>query len=501
MTSEAAQAQGRVSYRRHRFRGSDSVGLAPIHWIQLSAKNDPARRYSPPASRVCGQSNPKVCRYSNRLHRTKLSAEEEEASMKSKRRDSRRCEQVRLAGNQSRKQQVQVQVQVQVPAAVLLVLSCCVLVIPPCTGQGSDCSCNETNSRCDESGLCRCDPGWGGERCERCVPMPGCLHGSCQQPWQCSCEAGWGGRFCDKDLSVCSEQQPCLNGATCVMEDSGEYTCLCPDGFHGRRCRLKTGPCHQRRSPCRNGGLCEDADGFAAALTCRCLAGFTGSRCETDVDDCLISPCANGATCVDAINRFSCLCPAGFAGRFCTVNLDDCASRPCLNGARCLDRGGGFHCICRPGYDGVTCEAALRAQNDHEHSWAKLAWEGGVRPHLTTEGKSQRSRTTNSSHHGDRLLKVTVSERGGAGLSGVQLVVLLVLAGLTVGVVVLTAAHILHGHAHSWSMTSSPQQQRQKSNRPDEQECRISVLNVAEPEKKKMNAEQPRREVKGHRLT
>ena len=49
------------------------------------------------------------------------------------------------------------------------------------------------------------------------------------------------------DLSVCSEQQPCQHGATCVMEDSGDYTCLCPEGFHGRNCQLKVGPCHQRR--------------------------------------------------------------------------------------------------------------------------------------------------------------------------------------------------------------------------------------------------------------
>lgn len=147
--------------------------------------------------------------------------------------------------------------------------------------------------------VCRCDPGWDGEQCERCVPMPGCLHGSCQQPWQCSCEPGWGGRFCDKgqkhdskrffflvlqkvstslwmlkhlfshfcvfsffldqpfskhpifsvsDLFVCAEQQPCQNGATCLMEDSGKYTCVCPEGFHGTNCQLKAGPCHQRRS-------------------------------------------------------------------------------------------------------------------------------------------------------------------------------------------------------------------------------------------------------------
>ncbi|XP_068183908.1 protein delta homolog 2 [Antennarius striatus] len=383
-------------------------------------------------------------------------------------------------------------------AAVLLLLSCGVLVVPPCRGQESDCSCDDTNSRCDESGVCRCDPGWDGEHCERCVPTPGCLHGSCQQPWQCTCEAGWAGRFCDKDLSVCDQQQPCRNGATCLMEDNGEFTCLCPEGFHGRKCHLKAGPCHQSRSPCKNGGLCEDADGFAAALTCRCLAGFTGRRCETDVDDCLMRPCANGATCLDGVNRFSCLCPAGFAGRFCTVNLDDCESRPCLNGGRCLDGAGGFRCVCRPGYAGVTCETKMSGDNDHERSWMKLGWEGGggVRPHLTTGGRSQRSRTTNSSHHGDRLLKVTVSERsGGGGLSDVQLIVLLVLAAMTVGVVSLTAALVLQGccrdcgHTPGWQMTSSSRQRRRKSDGLDEQECRISVLNIAEPEKKKMNAD------------
>ncbi|KAG7233068.1 hypothetical protein INR49_007522 [Caranx melampygus] len=320
---------------------------------------------------------------------------------------------------------------------------------------------------------CWCDPGWAGERCERCVLMPGCVHGSCEQPWQCSCDLGWGGRFCDKDLSVCSERQPCQNGATCVMEDSGEYTCL---------------------SPCKNGGLCEDADGFAEELTCRCLAGFTGQRCETDVDDCLMAPCGNGATCLDGINRFSCLCPAGFTGRFCTVNLDDCASQPCFNAGRCLDRAAGFQCICQPGYTGATCETPLRNQDTHELG---RTGRGGVRHHMTTGGNQRTG--SNSSRYDERLFKVTVSERGTSGLTEVQFIILLVLAGLTFTVVLLTAAVVLQGHCRrcghapclplSSSLTSSSRQGEKSRRRAqlDKRDGQISFLNTAEPEKKKVN--------------
>ncbi|XP_054881676.1 protein delta homolog 2 [Poeciliopsis prolifica] len=390
-------------------------------------------------------------------------------------------------------------------AGVLLMLSCVRLLLfapSPCAGEGSDCSCNATNSRCDEFGVCRCDPGWDGALCQRCVTMPGCVHGSCLQPWQCACQPGWGGRFCDKDLSVCS-QQPCLNGATCLLEDSGDFRCLCPDGFHGPTCRKRKGPCLQTRSPCKNGGLCDDADGFAAALLCRCLAGFTGPRCETDIDDCLLGPCASGATCVDGVNRFSCLCPVGFSGRFCTVNVDDCASRPCRNGGRCLDRAGGFRCLCRPGFTGTTCETPPSPANagpSPANAGPSPANAGPSPPVWTT-------RARDTGHHDNRKVKVTVKERGAGGLSDLQLVVVLVLTSVSVGAVALTAALVLHapcqrrghapcqrrghapcqrrGHAPCWSSPS-----RRSSQEPAEQpEQRISVLNATEPPKKKLNIE------------
>ncbi|XP_016407093.1 protein delta homolog 2 [Sinocyclocheilus rhinocerous] len=115
------------------------------------------------------------------------------------------------------------------------------------TPSASNCTCELGLGKCAETGDCRCDPGWGGPRCEDCVRMPGCVHGTCHQPWQCTCMDGWAGRFCDKDIYVCSREQPCQNGATCVLNDSGDYSCLCPEGFHGRDCELKTGPCQKTK--------------------------------------------------------------------------------------------------------------------------------------------------------------------------------------------------------------------------------------------------------------
>lgn len=193
-------------------------------------------------------------------------------------------------------------------------------------------------------------------------------------------------------------------------------------------------------------------------------------------------PCANGATCLDGVNRFSCLCPSGFSGRFCSVNLDDCSGQPCLHAGRCIDQVGSFRCVCQPGYGGTICEKPLKVTP---------AWEGHrFQTHMTADDRQQGR--GNSSYHGDRLL-VTVSERGG-GLSEVQLVTLLILATITLAAVVLTSALILHGrcghrdHAPCCifrSMSSQKQQQTRRPGRSGGEECRISFLNVAEAEKRK----------------
>ncbi|XP_028844650.1 protein delta homolog 2 isoform X2 [Denticeps clupeoides] len=367
----------------------------------------------------------------------------------------------------------------------------------------TNCTCYQDNGRCDDvTGECRCDPGWAGPRCADCVRTPGCVHGSCHQPWQCTCDAGWTGRFCDKDIHFCAKQQPCRNGATCVTDEFGEYSCLCPAGFHGRNCEFKAGPCYNKRSPCKNGGLCEDDGGYAPELSCRCLAGFTGLRCETNVDDCLLLPCGNGATCLDGINRFSCLCPAGFTGRFCTVNLDDCAGQPCLNGGRCLDGINSFHCLCPQGFTGRTCEVLLPDKETVESPGpgrSTFGWSGG--------GGGNQSRPIPNTHPQGTTgqlvkisLKEVVTQQGPAGLSEEQLVILLVLGGMTLAVVALTAGFVLRGRCRD-CQTPPTTARLQASCRaaqdlqhpaPAEQECKISFLQPPpsiELVKKKLNTE------------
>uniref|UniRef100_A0A3Q2HU92 Aggrecan core protein n=1 Tax=Equus caballus TaxID=9796 RepID=A0A3Q2HU92_HORSE len=44
----------------------------------------------------------------------------------------------------------------------------------------------------------------------------------------------------------------------------------------------------------------------------------------TDIDECLSSPCLNGATCVDAIDSFTCLCLPSYRGDLCEIDQELC---------------------------------------------------------------------------------------------------------------------------------------------------------------------------------
>ncbi|XP_023698406.1 coagulation factor IXb isoform X2 [Paramormyrops kingsleyae] len=68
-----------------------------------------------------------------------------------------------------------------------------------------------------------------------------------------------------------------------------------------------------------------------------------------DGDQCLSSPCQNGAECKDAISSYICWCPVGFSGKNCEIE----SMRQCD-----MDNGGCVH-FCKPDkFRGAVCECA-----------------------------------------------------------------------------------------------------------------------------------------------
>ena len=47
---------------------------------------------------------------------------------------------------------------------------------------------------CKEPGECTCHPGWTGEDCSECVPLPDCQNGFCEKPLECRCRPGYEGQ-------------------------------------------------------------------------------------------------------------------------------------------------------------------------------------------------------------------------------------------------------------------------------------------------------------------
>ncbi|KAM4772447.1 protein delta homolog 2 [Rhinophrynus dorsalis] len=326
---------------------------------------------------------------------------------------------------------------------------CWVFFLHQTSAQADECSerCDLYHGYCDEERVCRCDPGWDGQFCENCVRMPGCVHGSCHQSWQCMCQSGWAGKFCDKDLHICEHSNPCQNNGECVIDQNGDYSCVCPDGFHGKNCEIKRGPCEKAGFPCVNGGTCQDNNGYADTFVCSCLAGYTGDLCQTDVDDCLMRPCANGATCHDGVNRFSCECPLGFQGRFCTVNIDDCAGQPCHNGGRCYDLVGDYKCYCPEGFMGKSCDIPIPKPTwEYEHGLPTTQVHRLPQTQTARTVGTGRGGPVPSVKPGTVHVKISVKEvvtQKEPGLSRLQLVILAVFGSTTGILLLLTVAIVL----------------------------------------------------------
>lgn len=123
------------------------------------------------------------------------------------------------------------------------------------------------------------------------------------------------GATCEDVLAPCAGG-PCKNGGECrESEDYKRFSCSCPPGWQGEPA-LPAGPRAQQLAL-----VLLPVSPQLIWSPCCCPAGQT---CEIDINECVKSPCRNGATCQNTNGSYRCLCRVGFAGRNCDTDIDDC---------------------------------------------------------------------------------------------------------------------------------------------------------------------------------
>uniref|UniRef100_A0A673JXY0 Protocadherin Fat 1-like n=1 Tax=Sinocyclocheilus rhinocerous TaxID=307959 RepID=A0A673JXY0_9TELE len=150
---------------------------------------------------------------------------------------------------------------------------------------------------------------------------------------------------------------PCLNGGSCLMRQSGGYVCKCITLFSGTHCEVKIGLCDS--NPCLYGGTCiqNNLDYY-----CKCRGRYSGQRCQIG-PYCKENPCQNGGKCIDGLDGPICECEPGFKGERCMIDVDECVDRPCFNDGRCVNTYGSFNCSCLVGFSGRLCEMDTEVRN------------------------------------------------------------------------------------------------------------------------------------------
>ncbi|XP_032518104.2 delta-like protein 1 isoform X1 [Danaus plexippus] len=228
--------------------------------------------------------------------------------------------------------------------------------------------CDPLQGYCKRPGECRCKLGFYGERCNKCIPLPGCQHGYCNVSFECICREGWDGIFCSEPMcrsdchatrGFCETPGECRcrlgwAGPTCRACQplpgcqhgycDKPLECKCLPGYTGLLCQtpICAPGCHGERGYCRRPG------------ECRCKVGWTGKNCS----QCHKYPgCVHG-TCS---RPWECNCEKGWGGMLCDEELNYCEKNPdtCKNGGKCqsLETGdGSYRCHCQEGISGKHCE-------------------------------------------------------------------------------------------------------------------------------------------------
>ncbi|GMS80487.1 hypothetical protein PENTCL1PPCAC_2662, partial [Pristionchus entomophagus] len=237
---------------------------------------------------------------------------------------------------------------------------------------------------------CKCNAGYGGDRCENVIPVDICASNPCTGvksmclphttgKYECICPNGAIGADCS--INACLPTS-CQNGGRCLTLTPVVFKCICPPGLFGYFCELRN-PCAGvdcGRGYCQvmdpqtfycvcppdgtYGRYCMTAPGIDLCdlqITCYCHYGW-GYGGETSA--LWPMPC-DGVTCsgrgqcqyVPGQTEHFCLCDYGWTGANCETQTF-CGLTPwwCKNGGDCVDNPDGtYYCNCLSNYYEERC--------------------------------------------------------------------------------------------------------------------------------------------------
>lgn len=82
------------------------------------------------------------------------------------------------------------------------------------------------------------------------------------------------------------------------------------------------------------------------------------------------NPCQNDATCYLNVGRESCICSSGFTGQYCDTDIDECLSSPCQHGGLCIDGRNNYSCDCSDlFFTGPNCEIGTSLKEDFSNEF------------------------------------------------------------------------------------------------------------------------------------
>merc|ERR1712042_412423 len=206
------------------------------------------------------------------------------------------------------------------------------------------CKAGCVHGKCKSPDTCACEIGWEGNDCNKCVTLPGCLHGSCNgSALSCQCynSTEWSGGLCD--TPIC---EGCIHGH-CIAPG----VCKCNPGWGGKNCS----DCVPLKGCSTIGGYCKDPNDPTKQTPhgCICKSDYTGPLC--DQHKCSQGCTKGKGTCLFAYKNMTepiCKCKNGYQKADCSqcIVYPGCPvaaqSGGCVNPYECKCAANNQHPLC-----------------------------------------------------------------------------------------------------------------------------------------------------------